>query len=162
MKSYSGASTLAIESIIRATGARVTPSRVQILSLLQSEQVPLSHGDVEGLIRKDDLPKIDRVTLYRVLDWLADIGLAHKAANLRGVFCFTAAKPNIEHARHVHFRCTSCGGVFCLDMPAPPSPKLPKEFRLTGVEMDIRGECPDCLYRHPRKARDFLGLSTSQ
>ena len=139
---------LAAESAIRATGARVTSSRVRVLSFLQSAQGSLRHGDIEEALGREAMPRIDRVTLYRVLEWLCDHGLAHKAADAHGVFRFSAAVPNAQHGRHVHFRCTECGGVRCLDMEVPSPPPLPKGFRLTGVELDIRGECAGCARRH--------------
>lgn len=148
-----------IESAIRAVGARVTRSRVRVLDLLQSAKGPLSHGDIERRLSKDALPEIDRVTLYRVLDWLANVGLAHRAANARGVFCFTAAKPDIEHTQHMHFRCTLCGSVVCLDAPLPAAPKLPKGFRFAGMRLDISGECPDCAPNHPHSHRHSQGQS---
>jgi len=144
MKLSSSEPFLAIEASIRATGARVTTSRVRVLRLLQLAQEPLSHGDIELQLSKDALPGMDRVTLYRVLDWLSEVSLAHKAADARGVFRFSAAQPNVEHAAHVHFRCTGCGGVFCLKAPPPPPPPLPKGFRLAAMAVDIRGECPRC------------------
>lgn len=131
---------------IRAAGARVTPARVRVLALLQSTPGSLNHGEIEALLLKEPLPGIDRVTLYRVLDWLAEVGLAHKAADARGVFRFSAAKPDVEHAAHAHFRCTGCGGVFCLDTPPPAPPPLPEGFRLAGMELDIRGECARCVH----------------
>ena len=126
----------------------MTPSRVRVLGLLQAANRPLSHGDIEGLLSQEALPVMDGVTLYRVLDWLVDVGLAHKAADARGVFCFTAAQPNVEHTRHMHFRCTGCGGVFCLKAPPPPHPELPRGFRFGGMVLDIRGECPRCAHSH--------------
>lgn len=152
MKSPANASSPALEPdvefTIRATGARVTPARVQVLSLLRSAYGPLSHGEIEAYLRANAaLPalRIDRVTLYRVLDWLNETGLAHKAADTDGIFRFSAAKPNVEHTRHAHFRCFSCGSVFCLDAPAPKSPTLPEGFRLASVKLDISGECPSCV-----------------
>lgn len=153
MKKQSGSSLAELKSILRDKGARITSARIRVLGLLQSAHAPLSHGDIEGQLSKDAYPEMDRVTLYRVLDWLTDIGLVHKAADSRGVFCFTAANPNVEHARHMHFRCTDCGSVFCLDMPPPSPPKLPKGFRLAGMELDIRGNCPNCVRKHPRSDR---------
>ncbi|MGO9444600.1 MAG: Fur family transcriptional regulator [Thiobacillaceae bacterium] len=153
MKHYPDSPNLVIESAIRAVGARVTPSRVRVLRLLQSAPSPLSHGDIEKRLSKDSLPDIDSVTLYRVLDWLADVGLAHKAADARGVFCFSAAKPNSEHAQHLHFRCTRCGSVVCLEASLPPPPKLPEGFRLTSMRIDISGACPACAQTHPHLQR---------
>ncbi|HEX8964616.1 MAG TPA: transcriptional repressor [Rhodocyclaceae bacterium] len=137
-----------IQDAIRAAGARVTPARVRVLAGLRSAAAPQSHAEIEEALAHDGQPAIDRVTLYRVLDWLCSTGLAHKAADARGVFRFSAAQPNVEHAAHVHFRCTGCGGVFCLESPPPPVPELPRGFRLAGMALDIRGECPRCVREH--------------
>jgi Fur family transcriptional regulator, ferric uptake regulator len=148
MKPEAGSTLSAIQSAIRAAGARVTPSRVRVLHLLQMAHGPLSHGEIEEALADEAMPGIDRVTLYRVLDWLCEVGLAHKAADTRGLFRFSAAQPNVEHAAHVHFRCTGCGGVFCLKSPPPPPPRLPRGFRLDGMLLDIHGECPRCVRSH--------------
>jgi len=138
----------AIQSALRAAGARVTPARVRVLGTLRAAHGPLSHADIEGALAQEAPPGIDRVTLYRVLDWLCAAGLAHKAADARGVFRFSAAEPDVRHDGHVHFRCTGCGGVFCLKAPPPPPPVLPRGFRLEGVALDIRGECSRCARAH--------------
>lgn len=134
----------AIRSAISARQARVTEPRVRVLDLLQSAPEPLRHAEIEEELGREGHPAIDRVTLYRVLDWLVGAGLAHKAADAAGVFRFSAADPDQEHTHHAHFRCTRCGGVFCLDMPAPTPPELPDGFRFGSMTLDIRGECPRC------------------
>jgi len=149
MKRSAPSSVDAIRSAIRAAGARVTTARVRVMAALQAAHGPVSHGDVEDLLAADALPPIDRVTLYRVLDWLYEVGFAHKAVDARGVFRFSPAQPNVEHAAHVHFRCTGCGGVFCLKVPPPPPPALPRGFRLTGMDLDLHGECQACAHKHP-------------
>jgi Fur family ferric uptake transcriptional regulator len=148
MKSPAASSVPAIQSAIRAAGARVTPARVRVLGALQAAPGPQSHAEIEETLAQEAHPAVDRVTLYRVLDWLCSAGLALKAADARGVFRFSAAQPNVEHAGHVHFRCTGCGGVFCLKAPPPPAPALPRGFRLAGMAFDIRGECPRCVRSH--------------
>ena len=149
MKQQSNPSLSVIESAICATGARVTFARVEVLSILRSAKLPLSHSDIEA-IAEQAFAKIDRVTLYRVLDWLVEIGLAHKVANTRGVFCFTAVQADIRHKEHAHFRCNDCGNVICLDIAPPPLPKLPNGFNIATVELDISGECPDCVQNSQR------------
>lgn len=128
---------------LRAAGVKVTAGRLRVLELLQAASQPLSHADVES-----GLPvTVDRVTLYRILDSLVGCGLALKAVDPRGVFRFSAAGTQREHEGHVHFRCTDCGGVFCLKAPPPPPPKLPRGFRLAEVELDVRGTCARCAGR---------------
>lgn len=161
MKYSSDLSSTAVEPLIRAKGARVTSARVHVLRLLQSSRGALSHSDIADLLSENMLPQMDRVTLYRVLDWLVDVGLAHKAVNTHGIFCFSAAQPNIEHKQHAHFRCNDCGRVICLDMPPPFPPKLPTGFRLASVELDISGECSDCASTHSNLDQHLTETPTS-
>lgn len=145
MKNNSNDTLSAIKNDIRSIGARVTSARIQVLDFLRKAQAPLSHSDIEKLLIKNALPAIDRITLYRVLDWLVDVGLAHTAANTRGVFCFTASNTNLEHKQHIHFRCNDCCRVICLDMPPPSVPELPKGFQISSIELEISGACSDCV-----------------
>jgi Fur family ferric uptake transcriptional regulator len=135
-----------LASAIRSAGARATPARVRVLALLQGSPTPLSHTQIEESLSQQGQSALDRVTLYRVLDSLAESGLAHKAADARGVFRFSAAQPEHRHHSHTHFRCTHCGAVFCLDMPLPAAPTLPPGFHLDSMEVDIRGECANCSH----------------
>jgi len=125
--------------LLRTAGVKVTPGRVHVLAALLAANQPLSHADIEAL-----LPDADRVTLYRVLDSLVACGLALKAVDTRGVFRFSASSTQREHSSHIHFRCTGCGGVFCLKAAPPAPPKLPRGFRLAQVEYDVRGTCANC------------------
>ncbi|GAA5164296.1 Fur family transcriptional regulator [Viridibacterium curvum] len=127
---------------IRATGARATPARLAVLRLLESADRALSHHDVETAL---DGTGIDRVTLYRVLDWMVEAGLAHRVTDAQRVFRFSianAASPT--HSAHAHFRCDACGKVFCLDdIPATP-PALPRGFASRAVELCVTGHCDRC------------------
>ena len=125
---------------IRRCGARATPARVRVLRLLREAPTPLSHAEIEA--RLGELA-IDRVTLYRVLDWLVMSGLAHKNADAQRVFRFSSASLG-EHTTHVHFRCEQCGGVYCLDASLPVAPALPPGFSLTRLDFDLRGICANC------------------
>lgn len=132
----------ATADLLRAAGVKVTPGRVRVLEALRAAPQPLSHADLEAR-----LADADRVTLYRVLDSLVACGLALKAVDARGVFRFSASGARREHGGHVHFRCTDCGGVFCLKAAPPPPPKLPRGFHLAEVEFDVRGTCAACAGR---------------
>jgi Fur family ferric uptake transcriptional regulator len=130
---------------IRRRGARATPGRIRVLRLLREAPVPLSHAEIEARLGGTAL---DRVTLYRVLDWLVDSGLAHRSADAGRVFRFSAA-PAGEHAAHAHFCCESCGGVFCLEAALPAAPVLPSGFSLTRMGFDLRGTCARCSAETP-------------
>ncbi len=129
-----------VAGLIRATGVKVTRGRVRVLECLRTATQPLAHTEVEETLAE----AMDRVTLYRILDSLVACGLALKAVDPRGVFRFSAAGAQHRHQGHVHFRCIDCGGVFCLKAAPPQPPKLPRGFRLTEVELDVRGTCARC------------------
>lgn len=125
---------------IRRTGARATPARIRVLHVLRVAPTALTHNEIEQSL---GVPAMDRVTLYRVLDWLVESGLAHKSADAHRVFRFSLASEG-EHVSHVHFRCEQCGGVFCLEASPPPAPALPAGFLLTHMDFDLRGRCAQC------------------
>jgi Fur family ferric uptake transcriptional regulator len=140
----SAAPSPASADLIRTAGVKVTRGRVRVLDALRVAHQPLSHADLEALPGMNDSTPFDRVTLYRILDSLVACGLALKAVDTRGVFRFSATGMQRQHDGHVHFRCTGCGGVFCLKAAPPAPPKLPRGFRLAHVEYDVRGICAQC------------------
>ena len=127
---------------IRALGARATPARVAVINLLESAERALSHHDIEIALEASGF---DRVTLYRVLDWMVESGLAHRVTDAQRVFRFSMAAADApEHDRHAHFRCEDCGKVFCLDEVPVTKPALPKGFSSSAVELSITGHCEHC------------------
>ncbi|MCM8622669.1 MAG: transcriptional repressor [Candidatus Accumulibacter sp.] len=126
--------------LIRRTGARATPARVRVLQLLRSAPAALTHHQIEQAL--GDLA-IDRVTLYRVLDWLVESGIAHRTTDAQRTFRYSLAAVG-EHAAHTHFRCENCGRVFCLDAAPPVPPSLPEGFCLSRIELDLCGRCAEC------------------
>ncbi|MCL2656654.1 MAG: transcriptional repressor [Betaproteobacteria bacterium] len=135
-----------ISRLLRARGARVTPARLRVLALLRASERGLSHHDIEQALT-DGAP-VDRVTLYRVLDWLVEQGLAHKVADEQRVFRFSAAaRDDVPHGAHAHFVCDDCNKVFCLDDLPPATPRLPTGFASTQIEFAIHGHCAHCNRR---------------
>ncbi|MCW5603878.1 MAG: transcriptional repressor [Burkholderiales bacterium] len=120
----------------------MTTARVQILSMLLAEGAALTHQQVEARVNK--AYGIDRVTIYRVLEWLVRNGLAHRIATGERAWRFDAVDPDHAH-EHAHFQCNRCGSVVCLDdVEAKPRVKLPKGFRSQEVELTVKGVCATC------------------
>ncbi|XZG70549.1 Fur family transcriptional regulator [Chitinibacteraceae bacterium HSL-7] len=120
------------------TRARITPWRVRVLTLLLSTQHPLSHQDVLNALG----PDADRVTVYRILDWLTEVELAHKLAGDDRIWRFAAA-PTPHH--HAHFHCQRCGRFYCLeDVSTDPPAALPPGFAAESVEITVKGICAAC------------------
>ena len=113
------------EAAIRATGDRLTQPRVAVLATLLASDHAISHLDVTDAVAKHH--PIDRVTVYRVLEWLVTMGIAHRIAGDDRVWRFMLNAPKITgkakvHHQHAHFTCSDCGQTFCLDDVPPIGP----------------------------------------
>jgi Fur family transcriptional regulator, ferric uptake regulator len=129
------------EKRLLATGERVTEPRRRVLETLLAADRALSHTEIERWLEPEPL---DRVTLYRVLEWLVEKGLAHRYAGADRVWRFMASDP--QHEAHAHFQCEQCGKVRCLSGigDAAPSVGVPRGYRARRTEVTVKGECPDC------------------
>jgi Fur family ferric uptake transcriptional regulator len=146
-KRNTGNSDEAIEKarvMVRASGDRVTAARVNALAVLLAERRALSHTEIEHALSRGGT--VDRVTLYRVLEWLVEKGLAHRIAGADRVWRYSIA--SAEHGDHAHFQCNQCGKVLCLEQLAKPEvrlPRLPSGYRTERVEMTVQGRCAECV-----------------
>ncbi|MBA4141483.1 MAG: transcriptional repressor [Nitrosospira sp.] len=130
------------EEMIRNQGERVTPGRVRVLAALLAEKRAVTHHEIEERVRDDH--KLDRVTLYRVLDWLTEKCLAHRVVSKDRVWRFRASADAQTH-QHAHFECTRCTGVFCLgDLKAEYDYLLPTGYRSQEIELTVKGICAEC------------------
>ena len=114
------ASALALaRRLVKESGGRNTGARRNVLACLIAAERALSHGEIEAQLTDTDL---DRVTLYRVLEWLVEQSLAHRVGGLSGfdrAMRFAFSRPEQGHA-HAHFQCVQCGTTMCLDGVAVP------------------------------------------
>ncbi len=129
---------------LRDHGLRVTGTRIAVLELLRASDQALSQADVERALPD----QADRVTLFRVLQAFEEAGLAHRVLDAKGVARYASCAPSCSsghhHDVHPHFRCTECGGVYCLESMSLPAVRLPKGFKLTNSHLDLQGSCKTC------------------
>jgi Fur family ferric uptake transcriptional regulator len=133
------------DALVRRTGARVTRQRVEVLTILLAARRALTHHEVERQVNR--ALGIDRVTVYRVLEWLTAHHLAHKIAGDDRIWRFNAAgdEPGRSPA-HAHFKCNGCGEVICLDeVKAARGVRLPSGYRSQEIELTVKGLCVECV-----------------
>lgn len=132
------------EALIRAREllatrqARATAARQQVLAALLASGRPLAHAELQSLIE----PALDRVTLYRVLEWLEQAGIVHRIQAPD-----RSARFSISHGPdcHAHFQCERCGQLYCLSVPVNlTAEQLPAGFVARRVEMTVSGCCAAC------------------
>ncbi|HWQ38233.1 MAG TPA: transcriptional repressor [Burkholderiales bacterium] len=143
MKRGRTATPAVAEALIRKTGHRVTTARVQILTLLLNAGSALTHNEVEDQLGKN--LSVDRVTVYRVLDWLTQVGLARRITESDRIWRFIALTEGRTAASSAHFTCTCCSQTIVLPGAAPQRrPRLPPGYRARQMELSVRGLCADC------------------
>lgn len=125
--------------LLQKQQARLTSARIAVLDVLLASPRALTHQE----IAEQTEGGLDRVTLYRTLDWLVEQGFAHRIEGKDRVWRFNAAAR--ENNAHAHFHCQSCGQVFCLEQVMPAvAVSLPAGFQLEHAELSLHGLCPEC------------------
>lgn len=131
------------EEMIRGHGERVTAGRVRILAMLLAEQRAIAHHEIEE--RLGNTHKLNRVTLYRVLDWLNERNFVHRVVSGDRIWRFRANRHS-HSQRHAHFECTRCTRTVCLDdITAGYDRTLPPGYRFHGMELTVKGLCDECI-----------------
>ena len=142
--------------MIRSRAERVTPGRMQVLAMLLEEQRAVSHHEIEQWFQGKR--RLDRVTLYRVLEWLNDRGYIHRVVGDDRVWRFRA-NTDLNPHQHAHFECTRCTTVICLD-DTKAEYNRPSACRLSLPTYRVDGEGIMCRVRVMR-AQAYLGPSNN-
>lgn len=122
--------------------SRNTTAKSVILDLISKSNSALSHSEIQILTNGF----CNRVTIYRVLERLINEDLIHKAVNLDGTIKYAScshSKENHSH-NHVHFSCTNCHLVTCLDSVKPKF-TLPDNYKIKEFNFTLTGLCPNCI-----------------
>ncbi len=124
--------------LLTRTGGRITQARLTALSSLLAFGRAAPPTDLHRLA-----PDMDRVSLYRALDWLTDQGLARRLTDADGVRRYEPAVPGADH-HHPHFQCTRCHQTTCVEIDGALSVRLPAGFTQEGIEVLVKGLCRTC------------------
>lgn len=147
---------LDIQSIITQKGLRATKARIAILSIISSSNSAMSHNEI--LDRLAGEKEIDRVTVYRVLDWLIEHELVHRISGENRAWKFQFSLPIEQEAsipnsgvrysnahQHAHLHCSRCGNVTCLHEFEPQVPQaLLDKYQVNSVDVNLKGICLYC------------------
>ena len=120
-----------------------TAPRLRVLSMMYSKNTATSQPDLENVMHD-----IDRVTLYRILNIFEEKGIIHKVFDLNGTanyaVCHSDCEAHHHHDEHVHFNCTACKNVYCLNELSLPGITLPAGFKPESFTLYASGLCPKC------------------
>ena len=128
--------------ILKAAKLYCTAGRVAILKVLMKAGKPLSQDQIAKRSGKNHF---DKVTIYRTLGSLLDVGLVHKVFIDKRARHFELSHNCTESQCHPHFTCTSCGETTCLTEISLPMAKSPhKGFIIRRQQVRLEGLCPAC------------------
>jgi len=168
--SYSPADFAAdpIDTLLSAHGLRRTAAARLVLGwLLAHPDTSYTHAQLQAALAGDAEVALDRVTLYRLIDRLTQVGLLLCRVDTKRVRRYQAM-PSSVHAIP-HFECQSChrdsplNGAFSgalkakandLERAAQTALEALKALGYQGMSMDfaVRGVCADCATAAPGTA----------
>ena len=131
------------QELLRDAGLRVTPGRLQLLSILEKEPAPLTVYEIERKLKG----ALNQVTVYRSLAALTKAKIV-KRVNLEHDHAHFEIAHGREH--HHHAVCRSCGAVEDIEIPHTSKPeqealKRAKRFAvLDSYALDFFGLCKQC------------------
>lgn len=131
-----------IKNILKTHKLRVTDGRIDILEFFLRRGKTITFKDLEEEFRDSD-----RVTLYRTLHAFTEHGVLHKIPDESGFatygLCHNTCDPEDHYHNHMHFKCTECGNIECLEQHVPTI-TVPG-YQVTQADLILKGTCNTCL-----------------
>jgi Fur family transcriptional regulator, ferric uptake regulator len=130
------------KQFILDAGLRPTNARVAVLNTLSEAASALSHPEV--LERLAHYKEFDRVTIYRVLDWLTENHLVHKVVSENRAWKFQFSQHEAAH-QHAHLECSACGKLICIHEIEPHFSKpILSKYQVESIDIHLKGICQEC------------------
>ncbi len=119
---------------------KATPARLAVLGALMASDNAMAHQEiVKQLASKTEF---DRVTIYRVLDWLLEHALIHKVPSEDRSWKFQVSSSSEKHA---HLQCSNCGKTVCLHEDVPQfSSEFIQKYQVDAIDINVKGKCDSC------------------
>ena len=137
-----------IAATLREHGHKLTPQRLAVIKVMVASQDHMTPDELYEKARRVN-PAIGRVTVYRTLDVLSDLGLLCRVHGQNGCRSYLVRKP-VGH--HHHLVCSGCGKVidFTNCNLDEMEKKLSQEsgFDITGHLLEFYGLCHGCVTKH--------------
>ncbi|MDR2498220.1 MAG: TonB-dependent receptor [Tannerellaceae bacterium] len=121
---------------------RNTRTKQMILEVLASSNSALSREEISKRLSK----KMDRVTLFRILQSFCDEGKLHRVVGDDGAIYYalcSGCTAGNHHDAHPHFHCIACNEVTCIG-EAVAGQALPTGYSALSFVSYISGYCRKC------------------
>ena len=135
-----------LTSVLRENGYRLTASRRAILQALVDSGGHISADELANSVNRT-APQVGRMTVYRTLDLLQQLGL------IRAVYQGTGAAHFVlmDEGHHHHLLCSECATIVefddCVVQELEAQIQDRFRFEIQGHLVEFYGLCPDCQER---------------
>lgn len=124
--------------LLKIYGMQVTTPRILVIEDLMSNRLHATADEIFHRVNRRD-ESVSRATVYNVLNALVE-NKAVRALTIDD----RQTHYDIDLTPHAHFRCTHCGRIIDIPMPAVGEAHLPDGCTLDGEELYYMGLCPEC------------------
>jgi Fur family ferric uptake transcriptional regulator len=143
-RGLAGSAVEGVAASLRARGERMTQPRRAVVAALAGSREHLSAEEILVDASKA-YPGVNRSTIYRALETLADLGVVQHIHSGRAA---TLYHLTTEQGPHAHATCDTCGRVIDLpgDVLATAAARLRADegFVLDPGHVALSGQCRDC------------------
>ncbi|MFC4213387.1 Fur family transcriptional regulator [Pedobacter lithocola] len=120
-----------------------TRPRLLVLEQIIGRSAAVSQPELEKTLKQE----VDRVTLYRTLTTFEEKGILHKIMGSDGkanyAMCDTKCTIDHHQDQHLHFSCSTCQKIYCLDIQIP-NIAIPNHFNVDAMQVMATGTCETC------------------
>ena len=128
---------------MRRGGGRITRARRALLELIERSERPLGPRELQSLLAGEGV-RMDRVSVYRNLSALLELGLLHRVVGS------SAVRPCAEREERCHHAivCSQCGSAREFHSGtlerALVEVRRATRYRVQGHVLELRGLCERC------------------
>jgi Fur family ferric uptake transcriptional regulator len=131
-----------LAELLRGRKLKATSTRLEVLSVISNYNKAIPFSEIQNALHG-----FDRVTLYRTLHALTDNGIIHKALIDENetffALCSSSCSSNCHNHKHIHFKCSSCQAVTCVQAESPISFSI-LGHSIENFEIEASGVCASC------------------
>lgn len=130
--------------LLEEHGVKVTANRLLIAGALALSGRPVSLSELE-----DQLESIDKSNIFRALTLFREAHLVHQLEDVGGGVRYELCHRHDDGEDddlHVHFYCTRCRRIYCLEEIPIPRVPVPEAYSAESASYWIRGLCPSCRH----------------
>ena len=131
-----------LAELLRDRNLRATSTRLAVLSIISEYNQAIPFSEIQKALKG-----FDRVTLYRTLHALMENGIIHKALqdDKQTFFavCSNSCSSHDHNHHHIHFKCSSCQAVTCVQADRPIGFSIPGHS-IERFEIEATGVCASC------------------